>query len=367
MAKFLHCADLHIDTKFQYLDQEKNAIRKVELRDVFSRIVSLAIAEEVDVVFISGDLFEGVNATADSLELITAEISRAANTRFFITPGNHDPYTPASQYSLMKLPSNAHIFSSIDIEKIVLENLKLEVYGAGFVTATCASNLLEGFVKLPSDNASIYIIHGDIYNQGSPYNYMNPSEIERFGFEYVALGHIHMHSNDMFGNTRFVYPGIPEGRGFDELGDKGVVIGTVLKGHTQIEFRPISKRKYFIENVDVSRCEDLNEIASLVRNRVFEFPETNFFKIVLTGASDFEIDIAELYEMICDLFYFVKIEDVTTAKIPEGHYHEDSLRGIFLEKIHAELKNATDEDQKKLLTMAKNFGVAALERREIRR
>jgi len=367
MTKFLHCADLHIDTKFQYLDEEKNTIRKEELREVFSRIVSLAISEKVDVVFISGDLFEGVNATADSLELITAEVLRAQNIRFFISPGNHDPYTPASQYTLLKLPSNAHIFSSTSIEKIVLDDLELEVYGAGFVTATCASNLLEGFVREPSGNASVYLIHGDIYNQGSPYNYMNPSEIERFGFDYVALGHVHAHSNDMYGKTRFVYPGIPEGRGFDELGDKGVVIGSISKGQTQIEFRPISKRKYFVETFDVSPCDELGNIASMIRNHEFEDSVSNFFKIVLNGVIDFEIDVSALYEMICDYFYFLKIEDVTSAKIPENEYHEDSLRGIFLDKIHSELKNTTDENQKKLLTMAKNFGLAALERREIRR
>jgi len=365
MARFLHCADLHLDTKFQYLNEEKNATRREELRAVFSRIVSLAIAERIDVVFIAGDLFEGINATADSLELICSEMERAKPIRFFISPGNHDPYTPASQYALMPFPENAHVFRSTSVERIVLEDLNLTIYGAGFVSTTCAGGLLTGFQKDLSDQASVCVIHGDL-NQATPYHYISNNDITQCGFDYLALGHIHAYGLYQRDKTVYAYPGVPEGRGFDECGDKGVILGEIANGKVTTRFHSTANRKYFAEVIDVTDCTSSEDVIKRIQANIFEEPQRNFFKLTCKGVIDFPLDLEEIMESIAEQFYFVKLSDETTAGLQTIPFHEDSLKGIFLNKIETALKAAPDDRQKHLLTLVKHYGTSALERREIK-
>lgn len=66
MVKFLHCADLHLDSPFaskQFLSP--NILKDVEnsAYESFKTIVDLALREEVDFIVISGDLFDSENRT----------------------------------------------------------------------------------------------------------------------------------------------------------------------------------------------------------------------------------------------------------------------------------------------------------------
>jgi len=368
MAKFLHFADIHLDTRFQYLDAEKNALRKEELRSVVSRIVRLAVDENVDVVFIAGDLFEGLNSTAESIEMISREMENAKHIRFFLCSGNHDPYTPSSQYALMKLPPNAHLFKSVKFERVVLEDLKMVVYGAGFEAPTCAASLMTEFslnTDDPADFARVCVIHGDL-NQNSPYNYISQSDIEKSGLDYLALGHVHAMSINKRGNTTYAYPGVPEGKGFDECGEKGVLIGEVSRGNVKLRFETTDYRRFFVKQFDVTGCTDIDGVIKLIKTAVFDNPKVYFYKIVLKGEVDFEIDSQQILSEISDDFFFVKLNDETTALIEESELSDESLKGIFLTKIDGILSDCLDEKQKQLVTLAKNYGISALERRDIK-
>ena len=58
-----------------------------------------------------------------------------------------------------------------------------------------------------------------------------PEDIEKSGLTYLALGHVHQYSGPRReGGTVYAYPGTPDGRGFDELGEKGVILGRVSDG-----------------------------------------------------------------------------------------------------------------------------------------
>ena len=78
---------------------------------------------------------------------------------------------------------------------------------------------------------------------GSDYNSVTPGFIESSGMDYIALGHIHKHTEiRRLGKTFYAYPGCPEGMGFDELGEKGVYIGEISKGGNSLEFLPTARR-----------------------------------------------------------------------------------------------------------------------------
>ena len=53
------------------------------------------------------------------------------------------------------------------------------------------------------------------------YNAINTSDLEKIGFDYVALGHIH--KTNFEENKKIIYPGSTISHGFDELGEHGMV------------------------------------------------------------------------------------------------------------------------------------------------
>ena len=60
------------------------------------------------------------------------------------------------------------------------------------------------------------------------YDPIRKEEIAASGLAYLALGHIHKRTEPLtFGGTVCAWPGCPEGRGFDELGEKGFYAGTL--------------------------------------------------------------------------------------------------------------------------------------------
>ena len=56
--KLLHAADLHLDSAFAGLPEEKAALCRQESRDILRRMVDWANDHEADVMLLVGDLFD---------------------------------------------------------------------------------------------------------------------------------------------------------------------------------------------------------------------------------------------------------------------------------------------------------------------
>jgi len=96
MLKILHVADLHLDTVFSLEDVQTAELRRNELRAAFVNLMMFARSKEVDVLLISGDLFDRVRPSKETEEVVLREFSANSRMQIFLSPGNHDPYTPES-------------------------------------------------------------------------------------------------------------------------------------------------------------------------------------------------------------------------------------------------------------------------------
>ena len=67
------------------------------------------------------------------------------------------------------------------------------------------------------------------------------------------------------GRTTFAYPGCPEGRGFDELGEKGFLFGEVGPDGADMAFVPFARRHYQILRADVTDAAPLDAVERLQR------------------------------------------------------------------------------------------------------
>lgn len=349
MVKILHGADLHLDSAFTALDRDKAAERRAHQRTLVQKIVEIGNEEKVDLILLSGDMFDSKNAFGNTAEALSRAFEKS-NARIFISPGNHDHFTPESPYNMAVFGENVHVFKRDSIEKVEIPELNCVVYGAGFVSASCEKPLLEDFCA-EDEGVKIMVLHGEVTNQPSKYNPISIAQIEKSNLNYLALGHIHATDGVCkAGNTYYAYAGAPEGRGFDETGDKGIYIGTVGEQGVNLEFRKISPYTYTECIIDVKN----NGVESaLDGDHGFDVR-----RVILEGEIE-SIDVKALLNKYEKNFYNLTILDRTTPPVDlwEG-LEEDSLKGLFLRKL-----KALDIDEE-ICEMAARYGVAAIENKE---
>src|SRR2546428_7506964 len=89
--KLLHVADVHLGKAFQMLGAQGAAQRRT-LEDTFVRAVDLAIAQQVHVVLIGGDLFDSPRPSATLVELAERQLRRLDDRGIWVAmvAGNHD-------------------------------------------------------------------------------------------------------------------------------------------------------------------------------------------------------------------------------------------------------------------------------------
>lgn len=368
-VKVLHCADLHFDTPFKELSKEVSDTSKNELLEVFKKIIDLAIEENIEVLLIAGDVFDNLTVNKNTLFFISDQIKRIKNIKVFISPGNHDPYNEKSFYSMINWPENVYIFKG-DMEFKEVKELNLVVWGAGFRNNYENESLLKS-INVDNNKINIMLLHGEITSTGSKneYNPIYINDIYKSNIDYIALGHRHKFSGILKeGMTTYAYSGCPQGRGFDEEGEKGVIIGEVYKGGTNLKFFPVYKRKYVTKEIDITDTNNYDEVVFKVLSDLSEEEiHKNFYKIILKGELKEHFNLKDnlLIEKLKNKFYYIKIINNTSIEVNLEELSKDySIKGKFIAKIFEKLKDASDDD-KEILKLALKIGIQCLSEDEV--
>jgi DNA repair exonuclease SbcCD nuclease subunit len=144
MFKFVHTADIHLDSPLHRLEAYEGApvaeIRQASRR-AFENLIDLAVTESVDVVLIAGDLFDGDWKDYHTGLYFITQIHRlkAAGIAVFVVSGNHD--AAGRMTRSLPYPDNVHVFSTRSPETRQLDALRIAVHGQSFATATVKNNL----------------------------------------------------------------------------------------------------------------------------------------------------------------------------------------------------------------------------------
>ena len=368
-VKVLHCADLHFDTPFKELSKEVSDTSKNELLEVFKKIIDLAIEENIEVLLIAGDVFDNLTVNKNTLFFISDQIKRIKNIKVFISPGNHDPYNEKSFYSMINWPENVYIFKG-DMEFKEVKELNLIIWGAGFRNNYENETLLKS-INVENNKINIMLLHGEIIsaNSKNEYNPIYINDIYKSNIDYIALGHRHKFSGILKeGMTTYAYSGCPQGRGFDEEGEKGVIIGEVYKGGTNLSFLPVCRRKYITKEIDITGTNNYDEVIfKLLSDLSDEEIHKNFYKIILKGElkEHFNLKESVLIEKLKNKFYYIKIINDTSIEVNLTELSRDySIKGMFIAKILEKLKDASDDD-KEILKLALKMGIQCLSEDEV--
>ncbi len=380
MIKFIHTADLHLDSPFAMEDAQKAARRRNELRATFTRLVEEAKKFGADFVLIAGDLFDRRYVTKNTLDLAATLFASFPECRFIISPGNHDFYSPDSVWEKADFPDNVFIFRSEKIEKLTFENVgenseTVNVFGYAFTSQSFEYSPLSGdesFCK-EDDGINILCAHADIYSRASANCPITLEQIGRSGFDYVALGHVH-NGGELFkeNGTWYGYSGSLEGQSFHDCGERGALFVQIGKqdGKTvcDSEFVPLASRLYTIEKINVTGASDSGEMLEKIAEFAskLEYGERTLLRLVISGdvSPSASISLEGIRALFPNLF-FVEIKDETLPLFDCDYLMSDlTIKGAFFRELLPKLRS-DDERERAVASKALRYGLAALSGGEV--
>lgn len=359
-VRIVHAADFHLDSPYAGLSPERARQRRRDGRELLERLKDYVNKTETDLVLLSGDLFDGTAVYRETVEQLYRSLG-GMQAQVFIAPGNHDWYGLSSPYARLTWPANVHIFRSADVESVELPELGAVVHGAAFTAPEQTESLLRGF-SVPKDGwLHLMVLHGELAAE-SAYDALTAEEIAGSGLHYLALGHIHKRMEPRrIGATLTAFPGCIEGRGFDELGEKGFYAGELsADGGASLRFVPFARHHYEILPVDVTDRDPQEAVEAALP----EGTEEVSYRILLQGECE-RLDLEALEQALAPRFETLELRDETHACrdlwAQEG---EDSLRGLFLSKMRRRLEEAQTESEREAVLQAVCFGLDALDGRD---
>ena len=355
--KFVHIADMHLDSAFSNLSDKDimGDLRRLEQRKVFKKIIEYIKENDIGYLFISGDLYEHKYIKQSSIEYINNLFKEIPETKIFIAAGNHDPKVKNSYYNKFNWNSNVKIFDSF-IEKV--EESDCNIYGYSFDDFYCNNCGIEDFLVEQNGKPNILVIHGNldgVKKDDKPYNPISKKTLLEKGFDYVALGHIHKPDYE---NKKIVYPGSTISLGFDELGKHGMIVGE-LNQDLKLEFIPLDDEEFTISEINVDNLGSKEELIEKINT--LNINPNEYVEIILKGGRNFEIDKYDILKYIQN-DRIIKIKDETRlSRDLEKIANESTLRGLFVKEMLEKLENENDLEKKDILEKAVEIGLDALE------
>ena len=358
MLRILHTGDVHLDSPFSGLDPSFAEVRRNELRAAFTSMLHYAKCEKVDMILIAGDLFDADFVTYETLSLIKREFE-SIKCPIVISPGNHDYASESSVWSRFAFPDNTYIFTHDELEFFDFPKLGVRVWGWAFTSRTMEASPIAG-KKADGEYINLLCGHGDLVSSRSGTCPLTVRELEAFGADYAALGHIH---NPKEYTDRIAYCGCLEGRSFDEEGAKGA-LDVTLDGRS-VTSRKVrfSKRRYKSEKLDVSGAASNGEIADRINEFIVNsrFGDDVILRIYLTGevSPSFTVNTAVL-ESASDRVFALEVKDATLPMLDGEQLRRDpTLRGELYRVLEPALVS-DDPKERSLAAEALRVGLAAI-------
>ena len=310
-VKFIHCADLHLDTPFQGLsevDEERGRILNGATFQSFQNIVNAAIQNEVDFVVIAGDVYNSADRSLSAQFKFQKGLQRLAEhgIEAFIACGNHDPLSGWS--ATIEWPQTAHTFAGdhVDIRQVARDGHDIATLcGMSYEKEAVRENLASLFPRPDGGLPSIAVLHSNVGGDTLhlPYAPTTVDELCSKGFDYWALGHVHAHRVLRADGPAIVYPGCAQSRQPNETGPKGCCVVTLSDAAPpDIRFAPTDVVRYHGGTVDISECASQDEVRRAIVGACRTVSEASqgrhaIVRLSLTGTSAMHRELARAGNM----------------------------------------------------------------------
>lgn len=282
--RFLHAADLHLDSRFAGLAHLPQAIRSYLRESTFAalgRLVHVAVEQEADFVVISGDVYDVTDASLQGqlrFREALEELGRYG-IEVFLIHGNHDPLdgprltaAPPGHVTVFggSEPGQAVARRRVDGREVAV------VSGISYPTAKVTENTALRFSRRPGSSLfHIALLHGNVDGdqQHETYSPCTRKDLLDRGYDYWALGHIHKRSI-LHERPPIVYPGNIQGRSIKETGPKGCyTVDVDAEGGTLLHFHELDRVRWQIRELSIGSLTDEASLTRAVENEIEQIRE----------------------------------------------------------------------------------------------
>lgn len=269
--KFMHAADIHLDSPLRGLERYAGAptaqIRGAT-REAFVRLVDDCIQQEVDFLLLVGDLFDGSWRDYNTGLFFNAQMARlkSQGIRVFVVRGNHDAANTMTR--ALRLPDNVHEFSSTKPETQRIAALGVAIHGQSYPSADVSQDLSLKYPAPDRDAFNIGLLHTSADGSATEHAVYAPCNVQALvdrGYDYWALGHIHRRSVLREG-PHVVFPGNLQGRHIRETGPKGATLVTVKNQKATLQERHLDVMRWSSRDISIEGARS----ASAAMERVYE-------------------------------------------------------------------------------------------------
>lgn len=272
--RFLHAADLHLDTPFAGLGRVaphvQEALRDASLR-AWDALIDLALREEVAFVVLAGDLYDGADRGLRAQLRVRAGLRRLSDAGIpaFIVHGNHDPLDGWQAIDADGWPDGIVVGPSSEVlsHEVVRDGVRLAtLHGVSYATRDTKENLARRFPVATGGGLHVGVLHATVGTQHdhSPYAPCTIDDLRAAGYDYWALGHVHGHAV-LADDPLVAYSGSLQGRSPKpaEQGAKGALLVDVIDDRIAGRPRhvPLDLVRFVGLEVDLGGARDVADVV----------------------------------------------------------------------------------------------------------
>ncbi len=273
--RFLHAADIHLDSPLRGLDQYEGAPAEAlrgATRRAFTALVQLAVKEGVNLVILAGDLYDGdwPDYNTGLFFLKSVRPLQQAGIPLVMLSGNHDAASRIT--AQLTLPEGVYTLPTAHPGTKRFEHLRVAVHGQGFATQAETRNLAVSYPAPVPGWFNIGVLHTALDGREGHESYApcTIGDLIAREYQYWALGHIHKRESvNGSGHPRIEFPGNIQGRHARETGPKGCLLVTVdHSGNAIPEFQPLDVFRWEVVAADAAAVESVAEVLETARAAV---------------------------------------------------------------------------------------------------
>lgn len=337
--RFLHAADLHIDSPFRGLaaaPEHVVAAARSSTLEAFDGLVSLALERGVDFVVLAGDVYDAADRSLRAQLRFRDGLDRMAGAgiEVFVAHGNHDPLD--SRMAALTLPQRVVVFGpEVETHEVVRDGVTIAaVSGIGYRTRVATENLSHGFSRHAGAPFHVGVLHCNLGGNTGHENYApcTLSDLIGTGVDYWALGHVHTRAV-LNATPHVVYPGNSQGRHINEPGPRGCYVVTVNEhGDVALDFEALDRIRWHqvdvpINDVDTVDALEVRLLGALAELSADADGRSLICRVRLSGRGSLHADLSRrgaidplherLREALAGAAPFVWIDDLAIATRPD--------------------------------------------------
>ena len=279
LLRFVHAADLHLDSPFKGMKAAAPENVSKALRDAtftaYENIVRLCMEERVDALLVAGDVYDSADRSLRAQLKFVEGLKRLddAGIRSFICHGNHDPLD--GWEANLDYPAGCTRFGA-EFEAVPVfpdDPQRAVVHGISYPTRDVYDNLVPRLGKVDPEVFSIGLMHANVEGNAdhAAYAPCTLADLVFSGINYWALGHVHTRDVLSQHSPTVVYPGNSQGRHANETGARGVYVVEVDDDrNVHLEFRAVDTVRWERLVLDISSMQTAQDLLNVLHQSTEE-------------------------------------------------------------------------------------------------